>query len=148
IVAYVAESFAKEYGDDPRRDARAKAALSAAAERAKRTLSKLTQTTITCSHAGKMLTIPLTRPEFESMTRDLLTRTRLTTQQLLKEAKLDWSHVDRVLMVGGSSHMPMTGHMLEEISGRATDRSLAVSEVVARGAALHAGIVAARSPEV
>jgi molecular chaperone DnaK len=147
IVAYVAERFAQEHGDDPRRDPRAKAALYAAAERAKRTLSKLTQTTITCSHAGKMLTIPLTRTEFESMTRDLLTRTRLTTQQLLKEAKMDWNNVDRVLMVGGSSHMPMTGHMLEEISGRAPDRSLAVSEVVARGAALHAGIVAARSPE-
>ncbi len=147
IVAYVAERFAKEYGDDPRRDARAKAGLYAAAERAKRTLSKLAQTTITCSHAGKMLSVPLTRAEFESMTRDLLTRTRLTTQQLLQEAHLDWKSVDRVLMVGGSSHMPMTGHMLEEISGRAPDRSLAVSEVVARGAALHAGIVAARDPE-
>jgi molecular chaperone DnaK len=147
IVDYVAERFGRDCGEDPRRDPRARASLYAAAERAKRTLSKLMQTTITCSHAGKMLTIPLSRTEFESMTRDLLTRTRLTTQQLLKEAKLDWNHVDHVLMVGGSSHMPMTGQMLEEISGRPPDRSLAVSEVVARGAALHAGIVAARSPE-
>jgi molecular chaperone DnaK (HSP70) len=48
------------------------------------------------------------------------------------------------LLVGGSTHMPMTGQMLQELSGKAPDNSLAVSEVVARGAALHAGIVAAR----
>jgi molecular chaperone DnaK len=64
---------------------------------------------------------------------------------VLRHAKLAWSDVDRVLLVGGSTHMPMTGHMLQEISGKAPDNSLAVSEVVARGAALHAGIVAARS---
>lgn len=147
IVDFVADRFRQDYGEDPRRDARTKAALHAAAERAKRTLSKLTQTTITCSYAGKMLTVPMTRVEFESLTRDLLTRTRLTTLQLLQEAGMKWPSVDRVLMVGGSSHMPMTGQMLEEISGRAPDRSLAVSEVVARGAALHAGIAAARGQE-
>ncbi len=148
IVDFVAERFRQEHKDDPRRDARTKAVLHAAAERAKRTLSKLTQCTITCSYAGKMLSVPLTRTEFESMTRDLLTRTRLTTQHLLQEAASDWKNVDRVLMVGGSSHMPMTGRMLEEISGKAPDHSLAVSEVVAHGAALHAGIVAARGQEV
>jgi molecular chaperone DnaK (HSP70) len=52
--------------------------------------------------------------------------------------------VDRLLLVGGSTHMPMTRHMLQEISGKPPDNSLAVSEVVARGAAIHAGIVAAR----
>jgi molecular chaperone DnaK len=54
--------------------------------------------------------------------------------------------VDRVLLVGGSTHMPMTGRMLGELTGKVPDSSLAVSEVVARGAALHAGIVAAHSP--
>jgi molecular chaperone DnaK len=60
---------------------------------------------------------------------------------------LGWTQVDRILMVGGSSHMPMTGQMLGEISRNAPDHSLAVSEVVARGAAIHAGIVAARDQE-
>jgi molecular chaperone DnaK len=147
IVDYVAENFRETRGVDPRQDARSKAALQAAAERAKRTLSKLTQTTITCSHAGQMVSVPLSRVEFESLTRDLLTRTRLTTQQLLREAATEWTGVDRLLMVGGSSHMPMTGRMLEELSGKAPDRSLAVSEVVAHGAAIHAGIVAARGQE-
>lgn len=144
IVDYVAGKFKAQHGDDPRKDPIALAALNQAAERAKRTLSKLQQTSITCSHAGKVLTVPLTRAEFENITRDLLVRTRLTTQQVLQQAKLSWDKVDRVLLVGGSTHMPMTGRMIAELSGKAPDNSLAVSEVVARGAALHAGIVAAR----
>lgn len=144
IVDYVAGQFLKQHGDDPRTDPRSLSVLQAAAERAKRTLSRLQQTTLTCTHAGKMLTVPLSRAEFEAQTRDLLTRTRLTTQQVLRQAGLGWDKVDRILLVGGSTHMPMTGRMLQEISGQQPDSSLAVSEVVARGAALHAGIAASR----
>ncbi len=145
IVDHAATRFLAQHGDDPRRDPLSLAALNQAAERAKRTLSKVSQTSITCTHAGKMLSVPLTRAEFESLTRDLLTRTRLTTQQVLRQAKLGWEAVDRVLLVGGSTHMPMTRQMLQDISGKVPDNSLAVSEVVAKGAAIHAGIVAARS---
>jgi molecular chaperone DnaK len=144
ICEYVADKFQALHGSDPRDDPVSHAALSAAAERAKRTLSKLQQATISCSHAGKTLTVPLTRAEFENITRDLLTRTRLTTQEVLREANLTWDKVDRILLVGGSTHMPMTGQMLRELSGKEPDHTLAVSEVVARGAAIHAGIVAAR----
>jgi molecular chaperone DnaK len=147
IVGYVAERFQELRGEDPRTDPVSLAALSAAAERTKRTLSKLPQASITCTHAGKVLTVPVTRAEFEALTRDLLTRTRLTTQQVLREAGLTWEQIDRILLVGGSTHMPMTGAMLRELSGKQPDDSLAVSEVVARGAAIHAGIVAARSTE-
>jgi molecular chaperone DnaK len=146
IIDYVAARFQGQYGDDPRTDPQCLAALHAAAERAKRTLSKLQQTTLTCMHAGRVLTVPLTRTEFEALTRDLLIRTRLTTQQLLRQAGLGWDQVDRVLLVGGSTHMPMTGQMLQELSGKPPDNSLAVSEVVARGAALHAGITASHRP--
>jgi molecular chaperone DnaK len=145
IVDYVAGQFQKQFGDDPRRDPQSLTVLQAAAERAKRTLSKLNQASITCTHGGQVLTVPLTRAEFEAQTRDLLTRTRLTTQHLLRQVGFGWDKIDRLLLVGGSTHMPMTRQMLQEISGKAPDHSLAVSEVVARGAALHAGIVSARS---
>jgi len=56
--------------------------------------------------------------------------------------------VDKVLMVGGSTHMPMTGRMLAELTGKEPDHSLAVSEVVARGAAVHAGIVHQREEQI
>jgi molecular chaperone DnaK len=147
IMDHVAAQFQRQYGDDPRTDPQSYAALAAAAERAKRTLSKLPQTSVTCSHHGNVLTVPLAGAEFETMTRDLLTRTRLTTQQVLRQAGVGWDGIDRVLLVGGSTHMAMTGQMLQEISGKRPDNALAVSEVVARGAAIHAGIVAARSEE-
>jgi molecular chaperone DnaK len=144
LVDYVAGQFQRQHGEDPRSDPQSLAVLNSSAERAKRTLSKLNQTSITCTHAGKVLTVPITRAEFESQTRDLLTRTRLTTQEVMRRAGLGWDKVDRILLVGGSTHMPMTGQMLHEITGKQPDNSLAVSEVVARGAAIHAGIVAAR----
>jgi molecular chaperone DnaK len=147
IINHVAGEFQKQYAADPRTEPLSLANLRAAAERAKRTLSRLPQTTITCTHAGKMLTVPLSRTEFENLSRDLLVRTRLTTQQVLRQAGLSWDQVDRVLLVGGSTHMPMTGQMLGELTGKPPDSSLAVSEVVARGAAIHAGIVAAHSRE-
>jgi molecular chaperone DnaK len=143
IADYVAGQFQKQHGADPRSDPQSLTALNAAAERAKRTLSKLSHATITCTHGGQVLSVPISRVEFEALTRDLLMRTRFTAQQLLRQADVTWEQVDRVLLVGGSTHMPMTRHMLEELSGKPPDNSLAVSEVVARGAALHAGIVAA-----
>jgi molecular chaperone DnaK len=147
IVEHVANKFKAQFGVDPRTDPVTLAGLNASAERAKRTLSKLQHASITCSHAGQVLTVQLSRAEFETLTRDLLTRTRLTSQQVLTQAKRTWDQVDRVLLVGGSTHMPMTGRMMAELSGKTPDNSLAVSEVVARGAALHAGIVAARLGE-
>ncbi|HZY88850.1 MAG TPA: Hsp70 family protein [Gemmataceae bacterium] len=146
IIDHVATQFQKQTGADPRGDPLALANLAAAAERAKRTLSKLPQATVTCTHAGRSQAFPLTRSDFEGLTRDLLMRTRFTTQQLLRQAGLGWDEVDRVLLVGGSTHMPMTRQMLQELAGKEPDHTLAVSEVVARGAALHAGIVAAGRP--
>lgn len=145
IVAHVADAFRARFGDDPRNDPQSLAVLQSSAERAKRTLSKLDQTSVTCNHAGQKLVVPISRREFEGLTRDLLTRTRLTTQQVLRQANLTWDQIDKVLLVGGSTHMPMTSLMLGEVSGKRPDDSLAVSEVVARGAAIHAGILMAKS---
>jgi molecular chaperone DnaK len=147
IVNHVAHRFREQHGSDPRQDPQSCATLYAAAERAKKALSKLPQTSITCSHTGKMQTVSISRAEFETMSRPLLMRTQLTVQQVLRRANLRWDQIDRVLLVGGSTHMPMTGRMLQDLSGKAADSSLAVSEVVARGAALHAGIVAAHSTD-
>jgi molecular chaperone DnaK len=145
LADWAADRFRREHGADPRDDPQSAAMLQAAAERAKRALSKVEQASVTVAHDGHRLTLPVSRVEFETLTRDLLVRTRLTTQQVLAQAGLSWSQVDKVLMVGGSTHMPATGRMLAELTGQEPDRSLAVSEVVARGAAVHAGIRAARA---
>lgn len=148
LVNWAADRFLQHYGSDPRTDPHSLAALQAAAERAKRTLSKIEQTTLTASHMGNRLVVPITRTELELLTKDLLIRTRLTTQQVLKESGLTWDQVDKVLLVGGSTHMPATSRMLAELTGKEPDRSLAVSEVVARGAAVHAGIVKQREADI
>lgn len=144
LVNHVADQFKQHHGSDPREDEQSMALLHAATERAKRTLSKVENATITCVHDGKRMSVPITREQFENLTRDLLIRTRLTTQQVVASAGLTWDRIDKVLMVGGSTHMPMTAKMLRDLTGRDADRSLAVSEVVARGAAAHAGIVSAK----
>jgi molecular chaperone DnaK len=144
LVQYGADQFRAQFNDDPRDDPQSLAMLQASAERAKRTLSKVESASMTVAHGGNKLTVPVSRAEFEGLTRDLLIRTRLTTQSVLAQTGLTWDRVDKVLMVGGSTHMPMTGRMLKEVTGRDADRSLAVSEVVARGAAVHAGIQAAK----
>lgn len=147
LADWAADRFIKQFDSDPRMDPQSEAALHAAAERAKRTLSKIEQTSITVSHGGNRLVVPITRGEFENLTKDLLIRTRLTTQQVLKQSGCTWDMVDKVLLVGGSTHMPATSRMLAELTGREPDRSLAVSEVVARGAAVHAGIQRQRDIE-
>ncbi len=144
LVNYVAELFLKRHGSDPRTDPQSLAMLQASSERAKRTLSKVDPATITCTHDGKKMTAPISREQFDTLTRDLLLRTKMTTQSVLNQANLKWTDIEKVLMVGGSTHMPTTGEMLRDLTGQEPDRSLAVSEVVARGAAVHAGIAAAR----
>ncbi|MBN9523872.1 Hsp70 family protein [bacterium] len=149
LVDWAADRFQRETGGtDPRLDPLALVALQSAAERAKRTLSKVEETSLTVSHAGRQHRVALSRKEFETVTKDLLVRTRLTTQGVLRQAALTWDRVDRVLLVGGSTHMPAVGRMLADLTGKEPDRSLAVSEVVARGAAAHAGIARRREEGV
>ncbi|MDY3557272.1 Hsp70 family protein [Gemmata sp. JC717] len=144
LVNWAADKFVQQCHEDPRGDPQTVAHLYATAERAKRTLSKVEQTSFTVSHGGYKFTFPLSRAEFEAATRDLLVRTRLTTQAVLKQANRTWGDVSKVLLVGGSTHMPACGRMLAELTGMEPDRGLAVSEVVARGAAVHAGIAASK----
>lgn len=147
LVELASDRFRTEMGSDPREDAHSLAALQAAAERTKRALSKVDQASLMVNHAGHRRSIPLTRSEFENRSRDLLARTRWTCQQALSAAGLAWEKVDRVLLVGGSTHMPMVRRMLRELTGQEPDSRLAVSEVVARGAAVHAALSAQRQPE-
>ncbi len=144
LANHAAEQFRAQYGSDPREDPQSLALLQQAAEKTKRTLTKVDQASLTILHDGRKLSLPITRAEFEGLTADLLLRTRLTAQQVVNGAGLTWPAVDKVLLVGGSTHMPMTGAMLRALTGKEPDRTLAVSEVVARGAAVHAHLMEAK----
>ncbi len=145
IVDYVAEEFIRRYHVDPRDDPNVYGRLWRDCEDAKRTLSARNRATVSCDFQALSLRLEITRALFEDITRDLLDRTAFTTRQTLAAAGLEWSDIDRVLLVGGSSRMPAVRQLLREMSGREPDCSVSPDEAVAHGAALHAGILLARA---
>jgi len=145
LVDLVAEAFARQHFLDPREDTRAAGKLWRECEEAKRTLSVRPKTFVPVDFMGRTARIEITRQQFEEATQDLLDRTRFTTEQTLRAAGLSWDKVDRVLLVGGSTRMPMVREMLRKLSGREPDASVEADEAVAHGAALHAGLLLAKS---
>jgi molecular chaperone DnaK len=144
LVDIVAESFVRQHKFDPREDPIAAGKLWRECEDAKRTLSARSKATVACDHKGLAVRIEISRQQFEEATLDLLDRTRFTTVQSLRAAGLDWSDLDRLLMVGGSTRMPMVHAMLRQLSGKEPDASVAADEAVAMGASLHAGLILAQ----
>jgi molecular chaperone DnaK len=144
LVDMVAESFIREHYADPREDPNTFGKLWRECEDAKRTLSARSKASVACDYRGHASRVEISKQQFEEATRDLLDRTRFTAVQTLKAAGLDWSDLDRVLLVGGSTRMPMVREMLRELSGQQPDTSVAADEVVANGAALHAGLLLAK----
>ena len=141
IVEFVADEFQKQHGFDPRGDASAMQVLMSEAADAKHSLSARDEVTIHYAHNGRRIRLNLTRERFETMTGDLLDRTLITIRKLLRESNCQWSDITRLLLVGGSSRMPMIQKMLEEESGLPLDRSLSPDEGVAHGAAIYAGLL-------
>jgi len=138
LVKDVAEQFRNAYGVDPLQDGAAVNRLFNAVIEAKHTLSVRTRAPLRLEHGEHTLDLEVTRQRFEELTADLLERTAYTTRQLIAAAKLDWRSVNRVLLVGGSTRMPMVQRMLQQLTGIAPDHSVNPDEAVARGAALYA----------
>lgn len=138
LVDYAAASFQRSFGVDPRTDRACLNRLIQAAAEAKHTLSARTRATLRVEFQGKASEIQVTREQFEEMTADLLERTRYTTRQLFVDAKVDPASLDRVLLVGGSTRMPIVAAMIKELTGLEPDRTVNPDEAVARGAAIYA----------
>jgi molecular chaperone DnaK len=141
IVDFVADSFLEQHGIDPRQDPVALQTLLQEAEDAKRALSTRTSIAIRFAHQDRRAHVTITREEFDSLTSDLLQRTLFTVERLLRSAKRSWSGLTRILLVGGSTRMPMVRQALEQTSGMKVDRSMSPDEAVAHGAALYAGFL-------
>jgi molecular chaperone DnaK len=144
LVEYVADRFKRFHKRDPREDPVAVNRILASAIDAKHALSVRDRTTIRVEWAGQTIEVPITREQFEEMTADLLERTRYTTRQLLAAAKMTWKDVTRLLLVGGSTRMPMVVEMLRQLSGKEPDHTVNPDEAVARGAALYAAYLLAK----
>jgi molecular chaperone DnaK len=137
LVACAAEAFKKAHGVDPRDDPLALNRLYGEVVEAKHALSARTRSLIRMQYQGRESEIPVTREQFEEMTADLLERTAYTSRQLLAAAQLQWKDVSRILLVGGSTRMPMVSRKLQDLTGIAPDRTVNPDEAVARGAAIY-----------
>ncbi len=145
IVDHVSEQFQRKYGDDPRDDPETLLQFQVEAEDAKRKLSSTTQVPVTCYYKGNTLSVSLTRTDFERMTSDLMQRTRDTTELVLQQAGIQPGQLDDVVMVGGSTHMPIVETTLTKVCGIKPSKSISAEEAVAMGAGIHAAILEARA---
>src|SRR4051794_1816842 len=148
IVDWLADEFKANQGIDLREDPQALQRLYEGAERAKVELSSQTQTQInlpfiTADASGpKHLNTSLTRSKFEQLTADLLERCRGPVEQALSDARLTADDIDEVILVGGSTRMPMVQDLVRRLTkGKDPNMTVNPDEVVAIGAALQAGVL-------
>jgi molecular chaperone DnaK len=148
IMEYVVAEFKKEHGIDLSKDRQAMQRIREAAEKAKIELSNVTQTTIslpfiTATPEGPVhLELPLTRAKFEDMTRDLVERCVTRFNQALSDAKITASQLDEIVLVGGSTRMPMVQELVKKLGGgKEPNKGVNPDEVVAVGAAIQGGVL-------
>ncbi len=148
VADYVADEFKREYGIDLRSDRQALQRLKEAAEKAKIELSSVMETEInlpfiTADASGpKHLMVKMSRAKFEQLTVDLLQRCRGPFEQALRDAKLTANDIDEVVLVGGSTRMPMVLDLVRKLTGgKEPHRGVNPDEVVAVGAALQGGVL-------
>ncbi len=145
IATFLAEKFAAETGIDPLDDPVALNEVLVRSEQAKWALSERTSTRITLQLGAERRSYELARAEFESMTFALMDRTRRLTEEALEEARLGWKNLSGVLLVGGSTRMPMVRSYVTQMAGAPPRSGVNVDEVVALGAAIQAAMEVGQS---
>jgi len=141
IMAFLNEEFQKEGGVDLFEDLALQQDLRDKAEIAKKTLSSRDNTKVFVSASGKNVSVGISREDFERIAGDLLNRTETLMEMTLEDAQLEWSDIDKVLLVGGSTRMKGVPALIERVSGKKPSAELHPDEVVAVGAALLGGIL-------
>ena len=148
VIDWIAAEFKKTEGIDLTKDRMALQRLKEAAEKAKMELSSVMETDIslpfiTADATGpKHLAMKLSRAKFEQLVEELLQRTVGPTKQALKDAGVDPSKIDEVVLVGGSTRIPRVQTIVKELFGKDPHKGVNPDEVVAIGAAVQAGVLA------
>lgn len=140
LVNHVAEAFAAKHNEDPRDEPQPYQELYERCLAAKIALSSKPKAVIPVNYKGNREAITVTRDEFEAMTHDLVQQCEETANLLLASQNMSWEDVDEVLLVGGSTKMPMIRSMVEQLASKATFPGVSPDEGVAVGANL-AGVL-------
>lgn len=154
LVIWLAEEFIKEEGVDLRKDPLALQRLKEAAERAKIELSSSMMTEInlpyitTVDNVPKHLVKQLTRAKFESLIEDLVKSTIEPCRKALEDANLKASEIDEVILVGGSTRIPMVQKIVQDFFGRTPSKGVNPDEVVAIGAAIQGAVLTGEVKDV
>jgi molecular chaperone DnaK len=147
VVEWMVTQFKNAHGVDLSKDKMAMQRLQEAAEKAKIELSSSMQSSInlpyiTASAEGPLhLEESLSRAQFESMTADLLKRTKAPVEAVIKDAGINVDSIDQIVLVGGSTRMPAVADLVKEVTGKEANKGVNPDEVVAIGAALQAGVL-------
>jgi molecular chaperone DnaK len=154
MVQWLIKEFKEEHGIDLNGDRQALQRLTEASEKAKVELSNLTQTDIslpflTATETGpKHLDRSITRNKFEELCSSLIDRARIPVENALKDAKLDKSKIDEVVLVGGSTRIPAVQDVVTKVLGKKPNQTVNPDEVVAVGAAVQAGVLAGEVKDI
>ena len=147
IINYLVEEFKKENGVDLSKDKMAMQRLKEAAEKAKKDLSGVTSAEISCpfitqGEDGPLhLNMSLSRAKFEDLIRDLVDSTLTPVRNALKDAGMKKEEIDQVILVGGSTRIPMVQELIKKELGKEPNKSVNPDEVVAMGAAIPGGVL-------
>jgi molecular chaperone DnaK len=147
VIDWLVTEFKNAHGIDLANDKMATQRLKEAAEKAKIELSNLQETTvnlpfITATADGPLhLDMTLSRARFQELTRDLLESCRGPFEQAIKDAGLDKSKIDHVILVGGSTRMPAVANLVHELTGKEAHKGVNPDEAVAAGASIQAGVL-------
>jgi molecular chaperone DnaK len=154
IIHWMAAEFKKSHGVDLAKDKIAMQRLKEAAEKAKHELSSLTSTNInlpfiTATQDGPQhLDLTLTRVKLEELIADLVAKTEGPTRQAMADAGMKPEDIDRVLLVGGSTRVPLVQQTVKRLTGKEPHKGINPDECVALGAAIQAGVLAGEVKDV
>ncbi len=147
IMNYLAEEFKKEQGIDLRKDRQSLQRLIEASEKAKVELSSVKETSISLpfitadANGPKHLDMKLTRAKFEQLTSDLNERCQGPLEKALEDSGLKAEEIDEVILVGGSTRMPVIQELVKKYIGKEPNKGVNPDEVVAVGAGIQAGVL-------
>nr|YP_010215413.1 Hsp70-type chaperone [Thalassiosira rotula]UBQ34894.1 Hsp70-type chaperone [Thalassiosira rotula] len=154
IVRWLVEDFEAKEGTNLTKDIQALQRLTEAAEKAKMELSNVEKTTINLpfitadKNGPKHIQQDLTREKFETLCKNLIDRCSIPVEKALKDAKLDKSGINEVVLVGGSTRIPAIQQLVQSLTGKKPNKSVNPDEVVAIGAAIQAGILAGEITDI
>ncbi len=154
VIEVLLQDFRSKTGIDLRNDRTAMARLKEAAEKAKIELSNLTSTDIDLpfiasdSTGPKNLHFTLTRTKLEEVARPIVSRTEETMRRVMNDAKLSPTQIDKVILIGGMTRMPLVKKFVEDVAGKPAERGVDPMEAVAIGAAIQGAVLAGEIKDI